>query len=79
MKALIYKKKKKIFILRTNFKTQRSSAKLNHVRTESFLIKKKLEDNTYEIDLRDTSKKHLVFHVALLEKASTHAKLNNET
>ena len=60
----------KVYLHTKNLKTQRPSRKLGHIREGPFKIKKKLEKNTYELDLPKGTKIHPVFHVALLEPAN---------
>ena len=67
-KSLSFKKEKKVFLLRRNIKTKRSSEKLNHRKLRSFKISKVIENVNYKLQLLNTMKIHSVFHVSLLEK-----------
>ena len=61
------KKKNKIYLLTKNLKIRRLSKKLNHVKVESFLVKKTKRSINYELDLFKDAKVFLVFHISLLE------------
>ncbi len=54
-----------------NLRTRRPSKKLDHVKIESFLIKKAKELVNYELDLLKNAKVFLVFHVSLLESVDS--------
>ena len=57
----------RVYLLTKNLKTRKPSKKLNHVKVESFLIKKAKESINYELDLPKNVKVFLVFHVLLLK------------
>ena len=65
------KKRNKVYVLRKNIATSRSSKKLNQIKIESFEIVKNIRNINYELKLLDQMKIHLVFHKSLLEFAST--------
>ena len=57
-------------MLTRNIKSVRPSAKLDHKRLGPFLITKKINDVTFQLDLPETYKIANCFHCALLEPAS---------
>ena len=61
------KERDKIYLFTKNLKTRKLSKKLNHVKVESFLIKKAKRSINYELDLPKDAKVFLIFHVSLLE------------
>jgi hypothetical protein len=65
------KKKNKIYLLTKNLKTRKLSKKLNHVKVESFLVKKIKKSVNYELDLLKDAKVFLVFHISLLKSADS--------
>ena len=65
------KKRNKIYVLRKNIATSRSSKKLDQIKIESFEIVKNIRNISYELKLLDQIKIHFVFHKSLLESAST--------
>ncbi len=65
------KKGNKIYLLTKNLKTRKSSKKLNHVKVESFLVKKTKELVNYELDLPKDARIFLVFHISLLKSANS--------
>jgi len=56
-----------VYLFTKNLKTRRLSKKLNHVKVESFLIKKTKKSINYELDLLKNVKVFLVFYISLLE------------
>ncbi len=61
------KERNKIYLFTKNLKTRKLSKKLNHVKVESFLVKKIKESINYELDLSKNAKIFLVFYISLLE------------
>jgi len=61
------KEEDRVYLLTKNLKTRKSSKKLNHVKVESFLIKKTKGPINYELDLPKNAKVFSIFHVSLLE------------
>ncbi len=59
----------RVYLLTKNLKTRKPSKKLNHVKVESFLIKKAKRSINYELDLLKDAKVFSIFHVSLLESA----------
>ena len=64
------KKRNKVYVLRKNIATSRSSKKLDQIKIESFEIVKNIRDINYELRLLDQMKIYLVFHKSLLESTS---------
>jgi len=56
-----------VYLFTKNFKTKKSSKKLNYVKIELFLIKKAKRLINYEFDLLKDAKVFLVFHISLLK------------
>jgi hypothetical protein len=71
------KKKNKVYLLIKNFKTRRSSKKLNHVKIESFFIKKTKKLINYELNLSKNVKIHSMFHVSLLKSTNLNTFIQN--
>ena len=69
LSALIFKKRKKVFLLWRNIKTKWLSTKLDHVKIESFKILDNSEKNAYKLNLSKSIEIYLIFHVSLLKKA----------
>ncbi len=63
------KKRNKMYLLTKNLKIRKKSKKLNHVKIESFFIKKVKRSVNYELDLLKNAKVFLVFHISLLKSA----------
>ncbi len=57
----------RVYLLTKNLKTRKPSKKLNHVKVESFLIKKVKGSINYELDLPKDVKVFSIFYVSLLE------------
>ena len=67
--APLLKKENKIYLLTKNLKTKKSSKKLDHVKIDSFFIKKVKGLRTYELDLLKEIRVFSVFNISLLESA----------
>jgi len=65
------KEKDKMYLFTKNLKIRRLSKKLNHVKVESFLVKKAKRSVNYELDLPKNVRVFLVFHISLLESANS--------
>jgi hypothetical protein len=63
------KEKNKMYLLTKNLKIKKKSKKLNHVKVESFFIKKVKRSVNYELDLFKDAKVFLVFYISLLKSA----------
>ena len=76
------KKRNKVYVLRKNIATSRSSKKLDQIKIESFEIVKNIRNINYKLKLLDQMKIHLVLHKSLLKSASTEVsiltKLSND-
>jgi len=57
----------RVYLFTKNLKTRKPSKKLDHVKVESFLIKKVKGLVNYELDLPKDAKVFSIFHVSLLE------------
>jgi hypothetical protein len=71
------KERNKIYLFTKNLKTRKPSKKLNHVKVESFLVKKTKKLVNYELDLPKNARVFLVFHISLLESANSITSLQN--
>ena len=58
----------KVWLLRSNIKTQRPCAKLDYSKVGPFTIKEKISASAFRLELPPTWKIHDVFHVSLLER-----------
>jgi hypothetical protein len=79
-KSLMYYNKKRlrgptllegdlVYLLWKNIKTKRLSMKLDHTKLDLYKIWKVLSPLTYELELLQFMRIHLVFHISLLELA----------
>ncbi len=71
------KKRDKVYLLIKNLKTRRSSKKLNHVKVESFFIKRMKKSVNYELNLSKNVKIHSMFHVSLLKSTNSSTFIQN--
>ena len=60
-----------VWLLRKNLKTTRLSSKLDFKRLGKFRITKKVSSHAYKLELPALMKVHPVFHVSLLEPATS--------
>ena len=65
--ASLLKKKNKIYLFIKNFKTKKSNKKLDHMKIDSFFIKKIKELKTYELNLFKRIRVFSVFNILLLK------------
>ena len=63
----LLKKKNKVYLLTKNFKTKKSSKKLNYVKVDPFFIKKIKELKTYELNLFKKIRIFSIFDISLLK------------
>jgi hypothetical protein len=63
-----------VYLLRKNIKTKRLSTKLDHIKLSPYKIRKILGPLTYELELPQSIRIHLVFYISLLEPAPQGAK-----
>ena len=68
--APLLKKKNKVYLLIKNLKTKKSSKKLNHVKINSFFIKKIKRFKTYELNLFKRIRIFSVFDISLLKSTN---------
>jgi len=71
------KKGDRVYLFTKNLKTRKSSKKLDHVKVESFLVKKAKGPVNYELDLPKDARVFLVFHISLLEPADASTPLQD--
>jgi len=69
LQAPILRKGEKVYLRRKNIKIKRPSNKLDYIKKGPYRIKRKLGPVTYELDIPNGTRIHLVFYVALLERA----------
>ena len=74
-KRLDLRKGGMVYLLKKNIKTKWSSDKLDHTKLEPFKIKDKLGLATFQLNLLEGIRIHLVFHISLLEPALDNARL----
>ena len=71
------KKKDKVYLFTKNLKTKKSSKKLNHVKVESFFIKRAKRSINYELDLLKDAKVFSIFHISLLKLVDSSTPIQN--
>ena len=70
-KALILKKRDKVYLLQKIIEITRSSNKLNHVKIKSFKIIRNIKKVSFKLKLsRDMQQKHLIFYILLFKSIS---------
>ena len=70
-KESMLKKRNKVYLLQKNIEITRSSSKLDHVKIKSFRIIRSIKEISFKLKLlEEISRKHLVFHMFLLEPVS---------
>ncbi len=74
-----FKKKNKVYLLRRNIKTKRSSNKLNHTKLESYKILKIIELINYKLNLSVFMKIHSIFHICLLKSADLNTSIQTKS
>jgi hypothetical protein len=67
--APLIREGKKVFLLQQNIKTKQPCNKLDYKKLRSFRIREKIRPLNYKLELPETMRIHLIFHVLLLEKA----------
>ncbi len=73
-----FKKRNKVYLLRRNIKTKRSSNKLNHIKLESYKILEIKELINYKLNLLASMKIHSIFHICLLKSADLNTSIQTE-
>ena len=71
----MFKTEQKIYLSWENFKTKWFCEKLDYWRMRAFKIKWQIRSVTFELELLEHSKAHLIVHAALLKSASDKARL----
>src|SRR6266496_4103634 len=70
-----FRTEQKIYLSQENFKTKQLCKKLNYQRMRAFKVKQQTESVTFELELSEHSKAHLIVHITLLKSASDNTKL----
>ena len=70
-----FRTEQKIYLSHKNFKIKWTCEKLNYQKMRAFKIKQQTESMTFELELSEHSKAHLIVHTALLKSASDKVKL----
>ncbi len=78
-KESTFKKKNKVYLLRWNIKTKRSSNKLNHMKLESFEILEEKRLINYKLNLSTFMKIYSIFHISLLKFADLNSSIQTES
>ncbi len=78
-KESTFKKKNKVYLLRQNIKTKKSSNKLNHTKLKSYKILKIKESINYKLNLSAFMKIHSIFHICLLKSADLNTLIQTES
>jgi len=73
------KKENKVYLLRRNIKTKRSSNKLNHTKLKSYKILEIKESINYKLNLLTFMRIHLIFHICLLKSADSNTSIQTES
>jgi len=71
--------KKKVYLLKQNIKTKKSSNKLNHMKLESFEILEEKKLINYELNLSAFMKIHSIFYIFLLKSADLNTLIQTES
>jgi len=78
-KESTFKRKNKVYLLRRNIKTKRSSNKLNHMKLELFEILEEKKLINYKLNLSTSMKIYSVFHIFLLKSADLNTSIQTES
>jgi len=73
------KKKDKVYLLRRNIKTKRSSNKLNHTKLKSYKILEIKESINYKLNLSTFMKIHLIFYICLLKSVNSNTSIQTKS
>ncbi len=73
------KEKNKVYLLRRNIKTKRSSNKLNHTKLEFYKILEIKELINYKLNLSASMRIHSIFHICLLKSADSNTSIQTES
>ncbi len=78
-REFIFKRKNKVYLLRRNIKTKKSSNKLNYTKLESFEILEEKKSINYKLNLLTFMKIYLIFHISLLKSADSNTSIQTES
>src|SRR5947207_4791739 len=70
-----FRTEQKIYLSQENFKTKQLCKKLNYQKMRAFKIKQQIKSVTFELELSEYFKAHLIVHVMLLKSVSDNTKL----
>jgi len=73
------KKRNKVYLLKRNIKTKRSSNKLNHMKLEFFEILEEKKSINYELNLSTSMRIHSIFHIFLLKSADLNTSIQTKS
>ncbi len=73
------KERDKVYLLRRNIKTKRSSNKLNHTKLESYKILEIKESINYKLNLSASMRIHSIFHICLLKSADSNTSIQTKS
>ena len=68
-KEFTFKERNKVYLLRRNIKTKRSSNKLNHIKLKSFRILETKKSVNFKLNLSTFMRIRSIFHIFLLKPA----------
>jgi len=74
-----FKRKNKVYLLRRNIKTKKSSNKLNYTKLESFEILEEKKSINYKLNLLTFIKIYSIFHISLLKSADSNTLIQTES
>ena len=70
-----FKTEQKIYLSQENFKIKQFCEKLDYQKMRAFKIKQQIRSITFELELSEYFKAHLIVHTTLLKSASDKVKL----
>ena len=78
-KNFTLKEKNKIYLLKRNIKTKRSSNKLDHIKLKSFKILKAKKSVNFKLNLSTFMRIRSIFHIFLLKSAHSNTLIQTES
>ncbi len=78
-KEFTLKKRDKVYLLRRNIKTKKSSNKLNHMKLKSFEILEEKRLINYKLNLSTFMKIYSIFYIFLLKSADLNSSIQTES
>ena len=78
-KDFILNEKNKVYLLRRNIKTKKSSNKLDYIKLKSFKILKTKKLINFKLNLLTLMRIHLIFHIFLLKPADPNTFIQTES